>query len=76
MSLTPLQVRQVCLAGTPCRYLETVWQKGGAKNMCMKLAPHYYAEHKKKLGIKDDSNLGNNCQGYLYLRHKKQGIDV
>jgi hypothetical protein len=76
MALTPLHVRQVCLAGTPCRFLETSYTPNGPKSFCMKLAQNYYEQYKKNRGISDDTKMGNNCQGYLYLRFKQQGIDV
>lgn len=78
MALTPLHINDICMSGNQCRYLcwETVDGKSTA--MCMKQAPAYYRQVKRDMemyGV-DLDKRGDNCQGYLMLKHHQQGYDV
>ena len=69
-----------------CRYLSFQYDpKIGYVHLCTKLAPGEYAKLKAKHptsslwggggGVARD-NMGDNCGGFLFLKHKKQGYDV
>lgn len=77
MALTPLHVRDVCYAGyqgTYCKYITSEYNKNGTVvSLCTKLNTGAYEALKKK---QRGSSGGDNCPGYLYLKHKKQGYDV
>lgn len=82
MALTHLQVQTVCnppgpdMHKTCCRYLEMEWSGMKLNYMCTKLAKTQYDKLNKNRshwqGKPED--MGDNCGGYLYLKHKKQGM--
>lgn len=92
MALTQKQLKDVCYVNgghLQCRYLdEEMDDQGNIIHVCKKLAPDkkiideelvdFYNEMKKngqdpnKQGVP----LGDNCQGYIVLKTKKQGYDV
>ena len=79
--LTNKHARDVCLAymgGKQCRYLQIA---GGYQ--CLKLTKHKDRIDLDVAKLRKNSlsnNLlvakGNNCKGYLYLKHKKQSYDI
>lgn len=78
MALTQLHVKDVCNAGTTCKYLcwETVDGKSTA--LCLKHAPALFQQVRRDMqmyGVNLD-NRGDNCSGYLLLKHKEQGYDL
>lgn len=78
MALTPLHVQNVCLAGEQCRYL--CWEVVDGANIafCAKLSPEYYKQMRRDMSFYDIDldERGDNCQGYLLLKHKMQGYDL
>lgn len=89
MALTSLQVVNVCSpwnpkdgSGVVCRYLQNssvVTSKGNHKwvSLCTKFAPAEYAKlvaQRAKYNQKE-SEFGDNCGGFLFLKHKEQGYD-
>jgi hypothetical protein len=78
MALTQLQVNNYCMAGNTCRYL--CWENADGKSVavCTKLSRSYYLQMKRDMqmyGV-DLDERGDNCQGFLLLKHKPQGYDV
>ncbi len=88
--LSPKQLKDICLCqdgSERCRYLEQDdmdWNNF----FCTKLIPQkkeeidllieQFVENCKKLGkdpTKEKIPLGDNCKGYLKLRHCQQGYD-
>lgn len=86
--LTLLQVQNVCNAGLwswppantsgkPCKYMATETNsKGNYVHMCTKLAPAEFAKIQKNSPGYGGTRTGDNCGGYIYLKHKRQGYDV
>lgn len=89
--LSPKQLQDVCLSqdggSGRCRYLEQD-EDNWHNFFCVKLIPKkkqdiddqiaLFLEKCKKLGKdphKDNIPLGDNCNGYLKLRHVQQGYD-
>jgi hypothetical protein len=82
MALTPLHVQSYCTGGSwnyqdRCRYLAGEYTTNGQYvQLCTKLNAGAYEDLKKKDKHTDRSKMKDNCSGYLYLKHKKQGFDV
>jgi hypothetical protein len=85
MALTQLHVLNYCNAGGSwwngngqmCKFLtyEMVGQK--YTPLCMKKAPAIVTQKKKEGKLPSNfDKLGDNCQGYTYLKHKEQGYDL
>lgn len=79
MALTPLHVQDVCNSGVQCRYLcwETL-DSGKVVALCLKHAGAYYDKVKRDMDMYgvDLDDRGDNCSGYLFLKHIDQGYDV
>jgi hypothetical protein len=90
MALTQKHIEDVCLVyggHKSCRYL--IYDQESGKYMCSKLVKQLkedvdtrideYLAKLKKNG-QDPSvmgrAIGDNCQGYIFLKYKKQGYDV
>lgn len=78
MALTPLHVQSYCSAGeNGCRYLQQKWIKNDFLSLCTKLHPALKQKVNEKLkSNKEAYSSGDNCKGFLYLVHAKQGFDV
>lgn len=90
MALSQKQVQDICLnyAGAKtCRFL--VYDQTSGKHLCCKLVQKLREEVDERIDqyldkMKQNGQdpalmgraIGDNCQGYLYLKHKKQGFDV
>jgi len=89
--LTDKQVSSVCLLGAgaaSCRYLESDpldWRKFNCVKKLLGLKQNRdktvkaYLELCKKQGVdplQQYEPIGDNCSGYVYLKHIKQGIDI
>lgn len=79
MALTQLHVQNVCMSENQCRYLcwETM-QDGSSVALCLKHANAYYQQIKRDMhmyGVNLEER-GDNCSGFLLLKHHKQGYDV
>ena len=90
MSLSKKQLEDVCMyygGHKACRYL--VSDPSTGKHMCGKLVKKLKedidartAEFLKKMKANNQDPqlmgrpLGDNCQGYIFLKYKKQGYDV
>ena len=78
MALTPLHIQDVCLSGEQCRYLCWEYIDNKSVAFCTKLAPEYYKQMRKDMRFYDVDldQRGDNCQGYLLLKHKEQGYNL
>lgn len=85
MALTQLHVLDKCyggqyLGGKVCKYLDHVVTGKNVKTsaaVCTKLNPGAYAALEKRRQKNNFNNpTGDNCKGYVYLLHKKQGYDL
>jgi hypothetical protein len=77
MALTPLQVQSVCMGKNPCKYLTHEMVNKRYTPLCLKKAPGLIQKKKEDgtlpWNFKDG---GDNCPGYTYLKHVRQGYDV
>lgn len=78
MALTHLHVVNFCQAGNLCRYLAWEQVDGESIAYCLKHAQHYYKQIRRDMKMYDQDldERGDNCPGYLLLKHKEQGFDV
>lgn len=90
MTLSQKQLKEICLANSGskcCRYLYAD-ELDPTKHYCCKLRPIEKAKideeievflidcKKRKINPKSlNKSLGNNCEGYLFLKNIKQGYD-
>lgn len=82
MTLTPKQLKDVCLLGhsdksRTCRYLSPDDLQEG-KWYCHKLRPVEKAKIDKSIEKIQNRNtpVGDNCPGYPVMKHISQGYDV
>lgn len=83
------QVQAICMVGQAeeqCRYLAA--DDTNSKYYCVKKTAFknqinneidLFVEKMKEVNIDPESKgipLGDNCSGYIFLKHKMQGIDV
>lgn len=88
--LSKAHVENICLAYAghkTCRYL--IYDQQTGKHLCCKKVPGLAEDVDKRIEVfldktnKDGQDLvmlgrpvGNNCQGYLYLKNAPQGFDI
>lgn len=90
MALTNKHVQDICLqygGHKQCRYL--IYDQTSGKHMCCKLVKALKDDVDKRIDeflkkAKQNGQdpammgrgIGDNCQGYIFLKYKKQGYDV